>query len=90
MTKSVKDLLQHAVKSIVIDVQTTAKRAGYVPIRTGTLKRSITHKVDLFPTGSSVVSDQISNYARIHEKRWVDWPKPLRMDQAEELPLTSG
>lgn len=44
--KRVKDDIFEAVTDSVLLVQNTSKRAGYVPYKTGNLKRSITHNVD--------------------------------------------
>lgn len=44
--KRVKDEIFEAVTDSVLLVQTTSKRAGYVPYKTGNLKRSITHDVE--------------------------------------------
>lgn len=43
-----KNMMQGAkmvIMDSLLDIQTTAKTPGYVPVKTGTLKRSITHKV---------------------------------------------
>lgn len=63
----IQEGLYQTVMSSVLDVQTTAKRPGYVPYQTGTLRRSITHKIEQVRDG--VVGYVGTNvvYARIQE-----------------------
>lgn len=60
--------LKKAMVSSVLDVQTTAKKPGYVPLDTGNLRRSITHDPVKFK-GNGIVGIIGSNldYAAIHE-----------------------
>lgn len=39
--------IRTAAEDTMLDIQNTAKSPGYVPYRTGTLKRSITHKTEV-------------------------------------------
>lgn len=67
MTDLVKSEMFRIVELSAIDVQTTAKRPGYVPVDTGTLKRSITHTT---VKGNGEVTGYVGSnvvYARIHE-----------------------
>ena len=59
--------LRASMVSSVMDVQTTAKKPGYVPYKTGSLRRSITSSVDI--SGSGILGTIGSNldYAAIHE-----------------------
>lgn len=56
-----------AIELSALDIQTRAKQPGYVPIDTGTLRRSITHKT--IRSGADVTGYVGTNvkYARIHE-----------------------
>lgn len=59
--------LHQAMRASALEVQTTAKRPGYAPYKTGTLRRSITHKIK---TGAKSISAIIGSnlvYAAIHE-----------------------
>lgn len=44
MNDSIKQKLSQIIEMSMLDVQTTSKQPGYVPVKSGTLKRSITHK----------------------------------------------
>lgn len=56
-----------AMQDTMLDVQTTAKTSGYVPYKTGNLKRSITSSVDA--SGTKITGKVGSNliYAGIQE-----------------------
>lgn len=62
-----KSSLKTAMKQSVIDVQSTSKKAGYVPVKKGDLRRSITHEVTVM--ADSVIGRVGSNkvYAAIQE-----------------------
>lgn len=67
MTDLVRSEMFRIVELSAIDVQTTAKRPGYVPVDTGTLKRSITHTTI---RGNGEVTGYVGTnlvYAAIHE-----------------------
>jgi len=59
--------LTGAMTTSALDIQTTAKKPGYVPIQTGNLRRSITHRVKT--SGKTIAAIIGSNlvYAAIHE-----------------------
>lgn len=59
--------LVQAVRSTALNIQTTAKSPGYVPVLTGNLKRDLTHKLK---AGSGVISAIFGSdldYASIQE-----------------------
>lgn len=59
--------MYEAVFSTILDIRNTAKSPGYVPVKTGDLKRSIDSKVE---RGAGQVTGYVGSnkdYARIHE-----------------------
>ena len=66
-SKELTKSLTGAMKSSAIDIQTTAKKPGYVPFKTGNLRRSITHAVKVNATGISAIIGSNVEYAAIHE-----------------------
>ena len=64
-----------SLAATMLDIQTTSKRPGYVPYKTGTLKRSITH--DITERADKLIGTVGSNlvYARIQEYGGTILPK---------------
>ena len=67
--QAVQGVIKAGVASM-LDIQTTAKKPGYVPYRTGNLKRSITSNVDVRKSGDKIQIGTVGSnlvYARIQE-----------------------
>lgn len=56
-----------AMRASALEVQTTAKKPGYVPYDTGSLRRSITHELKIGSTGIAAIIGSNLEYAAIHE-----------------------
>ncbi len=66
-SKDLKKMLVGVMTATAVDVQTTAKKPGYVPFKTGNLRRSITHSVRVSPGSVSAIIGSNLVYAAIHE-----------------------
>ena len=66
-SSQLKTNLHQAMRSNALDVKTTAKRPGYVPYKTGNLRRSITHKINVGSASISAIIGSNLDYAAIHE-----------------------
>ena len=64
---AMKQSLSTAMMSSALDIQSTAKRPGYVPYKTGNLRRSITNRVTIGPSSISAIFGSNLDYAAIHE-----------------------
>ena len=56
-----------AMTTSALQIQTTAKKPGYAPIKTGNLRRSITHRVKTAGATISAIIGSNLIYAAIHE-----------------------
>ncbi len=68
--KNLASGVRMAAEDTLQDIKTTAKSPGYVPVRTGTLKRSITHKTEVAMSGGTMTIGSIGSnleYAAIQE-----------------------